>query len=76
MADVPVWHFFAYMNDDADGDRDEHQHIAEWQIADKVRWAHHRGFDAIHLSRTDRTTGFRLSEVQLSDPGAGRGVAA
>lgn len=76
MAASPVWHFFAYFHSDADGERDEHRNVAEWQIGDVVRWAHLRGFDAIHLSRTDRTADFRLSEVQLSDPGVGRGVAA
>lgn len=76
MAAAQVWHFYAYFNGDTDGERDEHRHIADWQIGDTVRWAHLRGFDAIHLSRTDRTTGFRLSEVQLSDPGAGRGASA
>jgi len=41
-----------------------------------VRWARHRGYDNILLTRTEKTTDFRVSDLELSDPGASRGVAA
>lgn len=58
MSDVAVWHLYAYFHADEHGERDEHRWVAEWQIDDVVRWARHRGYDAIVLTRTSKTARF------------------
>jgi len=52
LAEVPMWHLFAYFNADVEGERDEHRTVPEWRIDDAVRWARFRGYDAIMLTRT------------------------
>jgi len=69
LADVPVWHLFAYMNRD-DGSRDEHRMLAEWQVQDAVRWATTRGYDNILLSRTKARASFRDLEIMPRESGA------
>jgi len=75
LAAAAVWHFFAYMNAD-DGLLDEHRYVPEWRLDDVVRWARYRGYDNILLTRTEKTTDFRVSDLNLSDPGGSRGIAA
>jgi len=71
MTDVSTWHLFAYKHDDSEGKDDEHRNVAEWQIDDVVRWARHRGYDAIILNRTSEKQEFHkkptLLDVTLHD---------
>jgi len=57
LSAVSEWHLFAYRDDD-EGFSDEHRMLAEWQLQDAVRWAQHRGYDCIMLTRTDRVVEF------------------
>lgn len=58
MTDQAVWHLFAFFHDDKNSERDEHRNISEWQIEDVTRWARHRGYDVIMLTRTAETARF------------------
>lgn len=66
MAKVPTWTFFAYFNGDAEGERDERREVADWQLDDVVRWARHRGFDTILLSRGEQEAEFHRVVPTLS----------
>jgi hypothetical protein len=57
MSAVSEWHLFCYMNDE-EFQKDEHRMLAEWQLQDAVRWAQHRGYDCIMLTRTKRGVEF------------------
>lgn len=67
MSEATVWHLFAFFHGDENSERDEHRNLAEWQIDDVVRWARHRGYDAILLTRTNETARFEK-------PGAPKGI--
>ena len=66
MSRVSQWKFFAFMDKES-GRRDEHRELAEWQIEDVIRWAVHRGYDNILLSRSSETVEFRELRLGSSD---------
>ena len=74
MAAVPTWTIFCYFNADANGERDERREIMDWQVEDVLRWARHRGFDVIHLSRTEREVDFRTLDLRTGNPTPQRGI--
>ena len=72
---VPVWRLFAFMDDDH-GERDERRLLAEWQVADALRWCVTRGYDHIYLCRSSEAVTFErvASPPQVRHSGPLRGV--
>ena len=71
MAEMQMWSVFAYFHGDEDGERDRYSEIPEWRLADTIRWAKTRGYDAILLSRLEETREFRPSVRPLLEHNVG-----
>jgi hypothetical protein len=58
MSSVSTWRLFAFMDGDPDGVHDETRTVADWQLAEVLRWCQTRGYDHVYFCRADEPAVF------------------